>query len=103
MWTLIQTDVLCQAQIEGPMTVHNALALKAHFMEALNTSHGVELDLSAVTEIDAAGLQLLIMAKQEQAHKMRELTLVHHSEAVLEALELMGLVTWFSDPVVITK
>jgi anti-anti-sigma factor len=103
MLTYSRTNDLCQAHIEGPMTIHNALELKTAFMDAMLTAPNLELNLSAVTEMDAAGLQLLIMAKQHQAKNHHNLILLGHSEAVLDALELMGLVTWFSDPVVILR
>ncbi|MBB1268333.1 lipid asymmetry maintenance protein MlaB [Shewanella sp. SR44-3] len=103
MLTFSQIDNLSQAKIEGAMTIHNAFELKNQLMEVLNVAHSIELDLSAVTEIDAAGLQLLIMAKKQQAMTQLELTLIHHSEAVVEAMELMGLVSWFNDPVIMTR
>jgi anti-sigma B factor antagonist len=103
MLTYSRTDDLCQAHIEGPMTIHNAFELKTAFMDAMFSAPNFELDLSAVTEMDAAGLQILIMAKQHQAKNQHQLILLRHSEAVLDALELMGLVTWFSDPVVIPR
>ncbi|WP_434937661.1 STAS domain-containing protein [Shewanella sp. HL-SH8] len=103
MLTFTKTDLGARAYIEGPMTIHNALDLKAQFIDALNTGQDLELNLAAVTEIDAAGLQLLIMAKQQQTLIQHELTLVSHSAAVLEAIEIMGLISWFNDPVVITR
>jgi anti-sigma B factor antagonist len=103
MLTFSQTDNLSQAQIEGAMTIHNAFELKNQLMQVLNFAHSLELDLSAVTEIDGAGLQLLIMAKQQQARAQLELILIHHSEVVVEAMELMGLVSWFNDPVVMAR
>ncbi|UCX04806.1 STAS domain-containing protein [Shewanella glacialimarina] len=103
MLTFTQTDQGGLAHIEGPMTIHNATELKSQFIGALSASQHLELNLAAVTEIDAAGLQLLIMAKQHQIHIQHELTLINHSEAVLEAFEIMGLVSWFNDPVIITR
>lgn len=103
MLTLTKTDHGGLAYIEGPMTIHNALDLKNQFMDTLNSGQNLELNLAAVTEIDAAGLQLLIMAKQQQILTHHELTLVSHSTAVLEAIETMGLISWFNDPVVIIR
>jgi anti-sigma B factor antagonist len=68
MLTFTQTELGGHAQVAGPMTIHNAMELKCQFMEALSVSQHLQLDLATVTEIDAAGLQLLIMAKQHQIH-----------------------------------
>ncbi|AZG35413.1 MULTISPECIES: STAS domain-containing protein [Shewanella] len=103
MLTFAQTEKGCIARIEGPMTINNAMELKNQFISALRASQDLELDLAAVTDIDTAGLQLLIMAKQQQIFVQHNLTLIHHSKTVFEAFEILGLVSWFNDPIVITR
>ena len=53
-----------------------------------------------MTEIDTAGVQLLMLAKQEALRQQRELRLVGHSPAVLEVFELLNVAAYFSDPLV---
>ncbi len=93
----------CRAWIEGEMTIYNALSLKEQMLPALQEKRNLEIDLSQVTEIDCSGVQLLMLAKKERAAHNRTLVLTHHSSAVLEVFEMLGLVSWFSDPVVMTR
>lgn len=103
MFRMEQQKRKCRAWIEGEMTIYNALSLKEQLLSALDEERSLEIDLSQVTEIDCAGIQLLILAKKERAHSGKALTLTNHSSAVLDAFELLGLVGWFSDPVVMTR
>jgi anti-anti-sigma factor len=93
----------CRVHIDGEMTIYNAGALKDKLAGVLNDRRPIEIDLANVTEIDSAGIQLLILAKRERARAERDLTLVSHSDAVLDAFELMGLVGYFKDPVVLGR
>lgn len=74
------------------MTIYAAAALKARIAAALDAaSDGLRLDLSRVTEIDTAGLQLLLMARRLAAACRRPLVLLEPSAAVLEVIELCRL------------
>jgi anti-anti-sigma factor len=57
-----------------------------------------EIDLSGVTEMDSAGLQLLMAAKQAASAKQCTLRLVAHSAAVIEVFELLNVAAYFNDP-----
>ena len=57
-----------------------------------------EIDLSGVTEMDSAGLQLLMGAKQAAIAGQRTLRLVAHSVAVIEVFELLNVAAYFNDP-----
>ena len=59
-----------------------------------------EIDLSAVTEIDTAGVQLLMLAKRTALEAKRELRLVGHSAAVIEVFELLNVAAYFGDHLV---
>jgi len=48
------------------------------------------LDLSAVTEFDSAGLQLLLMARREAARLGRQLVVSAASHAVRDVFALLG-------------
>ena len=103
MFRMEQQKRKCRAHIEGEMTIYNALSLKQQLMPALGEKRNLEIDLSQVTEIDCSGIQLLMLAKKERARQQKALVLTNHSSAVLDAFELLGLVSWFSDPVVMTR
>ena len=87
--------------IDGELTIYRAADLKVTLLEALRKSPVLEVDLSGVTELDTAGLQVLMLAKQTAAAEQRELRLLRHSPAVMEILEMLDLVAFFGDPVLV--
>lgn len=89
--------------IEGELTIYTVLELKDKLLAGLSASEELELDLSAVGEIDAAGLQLLVMVKQQAAALNKVLRFTGHSQVVLELLDLSGLAGFFGDPLLIVR
>jgi anti-anti-sigma factor len=92
-----------QIVIEGDMTIYQASELKTQLIDALNQAETLDIDLSHVSKIDSTGIQLLMLAKKHHALNGKPLSFSNHSEAVLDAFEMMGLTSWFNDPVVITR
>ena len=90
-------------RIDGELTIYRALELKQTLLDTVEAQPKVELDLSAVTEIDTAGLQLLMLAKRAAQAAQRELRLVGHSPAVLDVLQLFDLAAFFGDPLVVSS
>ncbi|MGZ4959821.1 MAG: STAS domain-containing protein [Methylobacter sp.] len=84
--------------IEGELTIYTALELKDKLLTGLSTTEELELDLSDVGEIDAAGLQLLVMIKQEATSLGKVVRFTGHSPVVLDLLDLSGLAGFFGDP-----
>ncbi|TAN66793.1 MAG: anti-sigma factor antagonist [Methylobacter sp.] len=92
---------LC-VSIKDDMTIYNAASLKETLLGYCQPgTHELQLDLSAVTEIDSAGLQLLLLLKTEAQQRGFTLRLLRHSEAVIEVFELLKLSMYFGDPIVI--
>lgn len=89
-------------RVEGEMTIYNAAALKQQLDSLLAESVQLEIDLSQVSEIDTAGLQLLILAKKECTERSGQLRLVGHSQPVLDVLDLCNMANFFGDPVVLS-
>lgn len=87
--------------IEGEMSIYRAAELKPLLLEALVKTTSLELDLSGVTELDTAGLQVLMLTKQTALSQGRELRLVGHSPAVIEIFEMLDLASYFGDALVI--
>lgn len=77
--------------IEGEMSVYRAAELKQVLLEQLEVSPQLELDLSAVSEIDTAGLQLLLLARREARAREGALRIVAQSAAVDDLLALLHL------------
>ncbi len=91
----------CSVPLEGELTIYTAAELKAALLPRLAECDELELDLAGVGEMDSAGLQLLLVLKREAAAAGRRLRLAHHSQAVVEVLELLNMQGHFGDPVVI--
>ena len=91
----------CHFTIEGEMTIYNALELKGQLLAPLDQCADIEIDLAGVSEIDSAGLQLLVMAKNEARARGKTLRICRHSPAVLDVLDICNLEGFFGDPVLI--
>lgn len=89
--------------IKGEFTIYTVMELKELLLAKLLTSNELELDLSAVDEFDAAGLQLLIVAKRGAMALGRIFKITQHSPAVLNLLDLAGLTSLLGDSLLITS
>lgn len=89
--------------IEGELTIFTAAEQKTALLGFLNSDDELEINLSKVSEIDTAGLQLLILIKREAAKSGKTLHFVMHSKAVLEVLELARLTASFGDQLVLAN
>lgn len=87
--------------LQGELTIYTAGDTKVALIEALMASDNLEVGLANVTEMDTAGLQVLILAKREAARLGKRLALSQHSPAVTELIELYNLAGWFGDPLII--
>lgn len=95
-----KTSSGCLLHIDGEITVATAVAVRDEILAALpgGSADEVEVDLSGVSEIDTAGLQIMLQLKRKCGTRLR---LVNHSPAVLQILDLSNLGAQFGDPVVI--
>lgn len=90
-----------QIVIAEDMTIYNAEAQKQRLLDALLATERLEIDLSAVSEIDSAGFQLLVLVKREARRLDKEALIVAHSEAVREVLDSYNMAAAFGDPLLI--
>jgi len=88
-------------RIEGEMSIYRAAELKQTLLAPLANASRLDIDLSGVTELDTAGVQLLILAKKVAKEKHCELHLAGHSAAVLEVFDLLDLASHFGDQLII--
>ncbi|MGZ5050983.1 MAG: STAS domain-containing protein [Methylobacter sp.] len=95
-------DGMMHLSIKDDMTIYNAESLKETLLAFFHPgTRELHLDLSAVAEIDSAGVQLLLLLKAEAQKRGFTLKLLGHSEAVVEVFELLKLGAYFGDPIVI--
>ena len=91
-----------QVAVQDELTIYTAQTLKETFLNLCNASVSeLVIDLSSVTELDSAGLQLLLWLKAESKKRAFDLRLIGHSQAIMEVFELLKLSMYFGDPVVI--
>lgn len=88
-------------RIDGECSIYRADELKAALIEPLHSGVRLVVDLSAVSELDTCGLQLLMLAKRTAKAVGAELQLLGHSPAVIEVFELLNMAAFFGDPLVI--
>jgi anti-sigma B factor antagonist len=86
--------------ITGEMTIYQAAEQHAQLQAALQAGAPLELNLAGVTELDTAGLQVLMMAKKAAQRDGRSLHLVAHSAAVQDVFEMLRVASYFGDPMV---
>jgi anti-anti-sigma factor len=84
-------------RIEGELTIQRAADLKDAL---LAEPPPAEVDLSGVTEMDSAGLQLLILADREARAAGRSLRLLSPSAAVRDVLDLLKLPLCQAEPTI---
>ena len=83
------------------LTIYHALEQKTALLDELAQSDELELDLLQVSEIDTAGLQLLILLKKEALRAGKQVSIVAHSQAVRSVIDFCNLATELGDPLVI--
>lgn len=90
-----------QARVEGELTIYHADAMKREVASMLAQVDELRMDLSAVSEIDTAGLQVLMALKNEARTKKKQLILTHHSQAVVDLFDIGRLTGFFGDPILL--
>lgn len=88
------TGNACVLRIEGELTIFRAAELKPLL---LADPLPLEIDLSGVTDIDTAGVQLLLLAQNTARAQQCELRLLAPSPAVMEVFALLNLATCFGE------
>ncbi|QFY42369.1 STAS domain-containing protein [Candidatus Methylospira mobilis] len=94
-------EITGRIALEGEMTIYTAAELKARLLKALEENEALEVDLSGVSELDSAGLQLMVLLKREAGDQGKSVRFADHSQAVLDVLDLTDVGSVFGDPVLI--
>ncbi len=88
-------------RLDGELTIYRAAELKDELMKAMAAASPLEIDLSGITEVDGAGLQLLILVKKEAGRQGKTVNFSSHSPAVLDVIDFANLSGQFGDPLVL--
>ena len=85
-------------RLDGDIGIYRAAELKEVLLAPLAPGVMLELDLSGVSEIDTAGVQLLLLANNSAQALGATLRLCAPSAAVVQVLDLLNLGGTFGDP-----
>jgi anti-anti-sigma factor len=88
-------------RIDGELNIYRATELKELLLTPFYQGVSLEVDLSGVSEVDTAGVQLLMLAKRTAKEQGCELRLAAHSPAVVDVFELLDLAGVFGDPLLV--
>jgi anti-anti-sigma regulatory factor len=79
--------------LNGELTISRAARIKGELLQAISAEGPFELDTTGVSEVDAAGLQLLLAAVKSAAKRGAAVVFPPEArgDAVAAALDLMGL------------
>lgn len=87
-------------RIDGPLTIYEVAEFQQQITEAWPVEGELSIDLAGVSEIDTAGLQLLLALRKSLGE---QLTLQQHSNSVIELLDLYQLASLFGDVIVLSE
>jgi anti-sigma B factor antagonist len=82
---------LCRLQIEGEMTIYRAQEMMEKFTPYWRDYREFELNLSGVSDIDTAGVQLLLMFERMSEGRDKKVRLLSLSDSVSEVLSIYRL------------
>lgn len=86
-----ETESECKLSFSGEMSIYNAAELKPRLLAYLHNAQSLSLDLTEVSEMDTAGLQLLWLCQQEAAITGKTFSIAGTSTAAMEAIALLRL------------
>jgi len=97
------SETKCALLKPQSMTIYEAAELQGLFVTTLAEYRQLQVDLSAVAEIDSAGLQLMVALKNTALKEKKSVAFSAHSREVITFLELFNMTGYFGDPVIIGK
>lgn len=84
--------------LSGELTIYSVTPIKSALAEAMAKASEIEVDLAGVTEIDTAGLQLMLIVKRHPGSAVR---FINHPPEVLRLVDLANLGGALGDPLFI--
>jgi anti-anti-sigma factor len=99
--TVESHEAMESIRLAGELTIFNVSEMWRSMLQLLNGTEEIEIDLHGVSEIDTAGIQLLMLLKMAVEKRGRSARFVNHSKEVLDGIELFDLASYFGDPLVL--
>lgn len=89
--TAAAADGAARIALGGELTIYTAAELRDRLVAVVPRAERIELDTAAVSEIDTAGLQVLLSVKRHCEGEGKSLVCAEHSDSVRECIELLRL------------
>lgn len=83
-----QRDKAARVRLSGDLTIYTVAEIKAALAQAMDSADTLEVDLADITDMDTAGLQLMLIAKRRIG---KTVSFVKHSPVVLRFIDLANL------------
>lgn len=84
--------------LRGELTIFSVQDIRNRLLESLADHDELTVDLGEVTEVDTAGLQLLLLAKRKPGKTVR---FANHSDEVMRLLDLANIGQTLGDPLIL--
>ena len=84
-----------RVKLDGELTIYSVAEIKSGLAEVMKSADQIEIDLSGITEIDTAGLQLMLIAKRNPG---KDVSFINHPQSVLRLIDLANVGGVFGDP-----
>ena len=94
--TTEQHEGLCRIRIDGDLTIYEAAEARETLVGLLAACTWFELDLSEVSTLDTAGIQLLLAWGREIQASGRQVEVSGTSDAVADVMESYALSALFA-------
>ncbi|MBP9712755.1 MAG: STAS domain-containing protein [Sterolibacterium sp.] len=90
------------ARLAGELTIYSVSEIRQRYVDAVEQKQpdSCEIDLADVSEIDTAGLQLMLLIKKRPGVNTQ---FIRHSSSVLRLIDLANLGGALGDPMLIDK
>ena len=88
---------LCKFAIDEEMTIYTIEYIKQEISKELDLYERFEINLSALEEIDSAGVQLLLALRKEMIGRRKSLKITALNSMVSTVLENYGISNLFSE------
>lgn len=86
----------CKLSLTGEMSIYSVAELKPRLLTYLYDSQSLSIDLTEVSEMDTAGLQLLWLCHQEAVEAGKAFVIAGISTPAMEAITLLRLKPQFN-------
>lgn len=99
MLEITQNAERIHARLNGEITIFQADELFSLLKPLVVNNKDLTLDAGDANEMDSSAVQILLVVRDALKANGKELTLVNHSDAVLDIMAVMGMSGCFNDPV----